>query len=126
MMSARRVALNVWSATARRVSRALQRVAASLPLFFGSAPPSLDDDHPIQEGYGDKGAKSDFWESHARLLMVVRYGRGARVIDHRAAECEVGHTSLRLFAAANRHLRAFWERLVAEEAQHRSIGFFLR
>ncbi len=31
-----------------------------------------------------------------------------------------------LLAAANRHLRAVWARLVAEEAQHRSIGFFLR
>jgi len=83
-------------------------------------------EHPHQVCDGEEGKTGDFGCAHSRLLMVVRYGRGARVIDRRAGQCEVGHTALRLFAAANRCLRAFWASLVADEVCNRSIGYWLR
>ncbi len=108
-------------AAARGVSRVVQPGGAHL------RPPARADEHPHQVCDGDQGNGGEFEGRHGRLLVVVvRYGRGARIVAQRPAKCEIGHTSLKLFAAANRHLRAFWERLVAEEAQHRSIGYFLR
>jgi hypothetical protein len=113
-------------ATARGVDDSAQQVAPGLSQCCGAHPTTSQDDHQIQNHDGDKGENGDFGDGHGRLLMVVRYGRGARVIDRRAGQCEVGHTSLRFFTAAKRHLRAFWERLVADEVCGRSIGYWLR
>jgi hypothetical protein len=118
--SARRVMLDVWSATARRVGRIPQPVGPHLSV----RPPARANEHPHQVCDGDQRNEGDFGDGHGRFLIVVIGGRIGSLARRIAAKCEVAHTAAR--NAAMRELRAAWAQLIADEVCGRSIGYWLR